>query len=331
MISKHTPSPSKQSNNRHASSAIFPQLNPITKGLVMVGVKAPHLVPFIRQALEHAILESCDDLDLPLEGSSLRSLYSGTDRQLDQARALHAASGLLTKERDHKFELVGMRNRYDWFSAEGLFTVQAILDGSVEDWITLEHDVGEPINPARAQILVHIREEAKQENAGIIAFLNCKEEYEATELQQFCDEYIEVAPCEPDPGDSVAFSIDFVSIRHLNVLGVGKQMCSINVSADGFRRRYSQFIAPDLETRVMWALRCQGKKFAEIGSLLGVNKSTVLRRLQGLPDPRPGDPPDEDWLKRSLELLTNASTGASDGDFDDEDEDAELIEDSSEN
>lgn len=309
-------SPSEKRNNRYASSARLPRLKPITEGFVMVGVEAAYLIPYVRQALEHAILENSEDLDLPLEGTSLRSLYSGTNRQLDQARALHAASGLLKKERVHNFEVVGMRSGYDWFSGEGLYTVQAILDGSDEEWITFEQEIAKPITPANAQILVHVREAVKQENAGIIAFLNCKEDYEATELHQFCDEYIVVAPCEPDPGDSVAFSIDFASIRHLNVLGVGKQMCSISVSAGRFCRRYAPFISTDLETRVMWALRGQGKKLAEIGSLLGVHQSTVLRRLNGLPAPRPGDP-GKDWLKRSLELLPNASADAFDVDDDD--------------
>ncbi len=324
-----TPSPSEKSNKRYASSVSLPRLNPIAKGLVMVGVKAAYLVPYIRQVLEQAILEDSDDLNPGLAGGSLRSVHSGAGRQLDQARALHAASGLTEQERDLNFEVVGMRSEYDWLSAAGLFTMQTILDGSDEEWITVAHEVDEPINPARAQVLAHVREEAKQANAGIIVFLTLKEDYETTELHQFCDEYIEVAPCEHDLGDSIAFSIDFVSLRHLNALGVGKQMCSISVSAGGFRCRYAQFVAPDRETRVMWALRAQGKKLAEIGSLLGVNKSTVMRRLERLPDPCPGlgDQSGEDWLNRYLELLPNRSAEALDDDTDsatDADEDADF-------
>ena len=329
MINKHIPSPSTKSNKRYTSSARLPRLNPIPKGLVMVGVKAAYLVPYIRQVLEQAILEDSDDLNPGLEGGSLRSVHSGAGRQLDQARVLHVASGLTKQERTLNFEVVGMRSEYDWLSAAGLFTMQTILDGSDEDWITAAHEVDEPINPARAQILALVREEAKQANAGIIVFLTFKEGCETNELHQFCDEYIEVAPCEPDLGDSIAFSIDFVSLRHLNVLGVGKQMCSISVSAGEFRRRYTQFIASDLETRVMWALRAQGKKLAEIGSLLDVNKSTVMRRLERLPDPCPGlgDQSGEDWLNRYLELLPNRSAEALDDDTDsatNADEDADF-------
>jgi hypothetical protein len=319
MINNHASYPPEKSNKRYARTARLPQLIPISKGLVMVGVKDPFLIPHVRQALEHAILENSDDLDLQLEGSSLLSLHSGSSNR--QARALHDASGPLKKERVHNFKGVGIHSEYRWLSSEGLYTLQAILDGSDEDWITLEDKAAHQITPASAQILVHVREEAEQANAGIIVFLNCSEDCEATELLNFCDEYIAVAPCEPDPDDFVAFSIDFTSIRHLNFLGLGKQMCSIRVSDGRFSRRYAQFVAPDLETRVMWALRGQRKKFAEIGSLLGVNKSTVLRRLQGLPDPRPGDPPDEDWLKRCLELLPNANTGTCDVDVDEDDDD----------
>ena len=55
MINKHIPSPSTKSNKRYTSSARLPRLNPIPKGLVMVGVKAAYLVPYIRQVLEQAI------------------------------------------------------------------------------------------------------------------------------------------------------------------------------------------------------------------------------------------------------------------------------------
>lgn len=316
MIAKHTSSLSTKSNKRYSSSASFPQINPIAKGLVMVFVKAAYLVPYVRQFLEQAIVENSDDLNPGFEGGTLLSLYSGTGRQLDQALAFRAASVRSNKEQGHSFETVGVRSQYDWVSAGGLFAVQAILDNSDEDWITLGQEVTGPVTHASTQILVLMREEAKREDAGIMMFVTGVENSETTELPQLVDESIWVEPCEPDPGDLIAFSIDVVGVRHLNALGVGKQMCSIGVSAGRFRRRCTQYIAPDLQTRAMSALRAQGKKLAEIGSLLGVNKSTVMRRLDGLSYPRPGDPSGEDWLNRYLELLPNGSAEASDDDTD---------------
>ncbi len=52
-----------------------------------------------------------------------------------------------------------------------------------------------------------------------------------------------------------------------------------------------------------------------------------MRRLEGLPDPRPVDPSGEDWLNRYLELLPNGSAEALDDDTDsatDADEDADF-------
>lgn len=217
MITKHAPAPSEKRNMR---STRLPKLPPVTKGLVIVGVKDAFLIPHVRQALEHAILENSDDLDLQLEGDSLLSLHSGSSSR--QARALHDASDSLKKKRVH-FKTVGMHSEYKWLSGEGLYTFQAILDDSDEDWITMEDKATQPITPAIAKILVHVREAAKQENAGVIVFLNSSEPSEATELLNFCDEYIAVTPCEPDPDDFVAFAMDFTSIRHLNFLGFRHQ------------------------------------------------------------------------------------------------------------
>ena len=312
MINKHIPSPSERSNKRHASSASHPQLSPITKGLVGIRIKDDYLSPYVRQLVEQAIVENSDDLNPGFEGGSLLALYSGSGRQPDQARALHAANGLLAEEWDLNFEVVGRRSQYNWVSPEGHYTLGTILDRSDEEWFSMGFEFIEPINPVIAQNLAHIREAVKQANAGAVMFMTGKKDFDATELPQFFDEYIEAESCEPDPGDFIAFSINVFGVSYLNALGIGKQMCSIGVSAGRFRRRYAQYIAPDLQTRAMWALRAQGKKLAEIGSLLGVNKSTVMRRLEGLPDPRPGDPSGEDWLNRYLELLPNASTEALD-------------------
>jgi len=97
-----------------------------------------------------------------------------------------------------------------------------------------------------------------------------------------------------------AFSIDCVGIRDLNSLGVGKTMCNVKLTDRVFHRRYERFVAADLDTRIMCALRGQKKSLDEIGNIFKINKSTVLRRLQGLPIPRPEEV-DQAWLDRNLE------------------------------
>src|ERR1035437_4258768 len=114
---------------------------------------------------------------------------------------------------------------------------------------------------------------------GACCFSSVQMATKKTGLNQYCDEYIEVAPCEPDLEFDIAFSIDCVGLRDLNHFGIGKKMCSVRFSEGTFIRRYDSYISSSLKTRVLWTLRGQGRTLEEIGGILKVNKSTVLRRL----------------------------------------------------
>jgi hypothetical protein len=168
--------------------------------------------------------------------------------------------------------------------------------------ITLEQRIDYPINSTISHFIHSVNNDAKQKNAWVMAFTNCPETYEKSELHNMCDDYFEVSLCEPDPNVDMAFCINCVGIRDMGILSNGKSMCSI-AKADGkLKFDFQPFISDSLKTRVMWLLRGQKMSFADIGRKLRVSASTVLRQLAGSSKPYNTNP-DKAWLGRCYEIL----------------------------
>lgn len=121
-------------------------------------------------------------------------------------------------------------------------------------------------------------------------------------LQPLCDELIVIEECEPDVGYELAFSIDFVGFKEMGIVGVGKSICHIKSTHGQLIRKPRTFISGDHKTRAMWTLRANGKTFDEIGELVNLNASNVLRALKGLPKPKKFKNDDE-WIKHYLNSI----------------------------
>ncbi len=279
---------------------LVPLISPIPLGLTIVSIREASLTPHVRNTFEQLALTGSTKLGIPMSKvKEVLSLYSGNVRQLEQAMALKNANVPPKKPVKHNFRACGSREGFDWFSDEGFCVLEPIIK-EADGWLTLEQCSVGPVTVSIADGLFRIRNAAQQAGVWVMVFLVCQEGYEKSRLHEFCDEYIEVSPCEPDIGGETAFSIDCVGLRNLNPLGIGITMCSVKLSEGQFRRRYTPYISSNLETRVMWILRGQGKTLEEIGSLLQKNRSSVLRRLQGLPTPKPVNMADR-WLERYLD------------------------------
>lgn len=302
-------------------------MTPIPQGLTIVSIRAASLLPQVRNAITRLALARSGKLGLPMPPvKAVLSIYSGNVRRLEQAKALAAANmPIKTKARKvrHDFSSCGTRDGFNWCSDEGLCVLQPIIENA-EGWVTLEQQISGPVTAPLADGLFRIRSAAQQAGVWVMLFLVCPDGYEKSRLHEFCDEFIEVAPCEPDPGYELAFSIDCVGLRYLNTLGLGKTMCNVKLSKGVFNRTYDQFISSDKKTRVMWILRGHGKTLEEIGGIVNKNKSSVFHRLEGLPVPRYVDM-GSDWLKKYLEpsqvFSGTASPARSEDADDDEDDD----------
>jgi len=87
----------------------------------------------------------------------------------------------------------------------------------------------------------------------------------------------------------------------------------------GYVHQYLPFIAEELDDRLIHALRAAGYTGTTIADAMGVNKSTVSRRLNAMAPPAEADLPD-DWLDRFSDVIHDASV--LDDETDEEDEDA---------
>lgn len=302
-----TPKATKPST---AQNHLLDMISPIPAGLTIVALQEVSLLAYVRNAIEQEAREESNKLGvhMPIVYGML-SMYAGNYHQLDQARVIAAANISTANEVPHEFETYGSRDGFDWCSDEGLCTLEPIIRDSEGWWVTLEQAIAIPVTSTIASGLFRIRNAAQQADVSVMLFLVCPKGYESSRIHELCDEYIEVTECDPGPETDIAFSIDCVGLRHLNKLGIGKTMCSVTVHNGTFQRRFEPYISNNLATRVLWMLRGQGKTLEEIGSILGTNKSTVSRHLQGLPPPRKLKM-ENDWLARHLELLSLGNSTA---------------------
>jgi len=291
------------------SEPMAPKLSAIPKGLTIINCSDALDTAEVRNTFDRLATMGSSKLGIPMgPPSKVTSIYPEAGRRMEQAKYLFSANPALKNPKNHAFMAVGSRDRFDWCSPEGLNTLLPLV-ASATGWLMFEQQVMWPFSPIFATGLTHISNAAKQAGVRVMMFVVCADRCEKTALDQLCEEYIEVTSCEPNPDCRTAFVIDCVNIRHLNSHGLGKTMCSVNLAAGVLYRQFEQFVSHDLSDRVIWILRGQGKTEEEIGTVVGLNKSNVSRRLKGLPPPRKAGVR-ADWIDRYLEGVLAASDGA---------------------
>lgn len=283
------------------------QIPTFQHGVTLTRVPEVSLMLNARSAITNLIVRKSSKLGIPMppQFEEAISLYSENFRQLEQAKFYDRYSTHISNQVKHDYKTCGSRDGFDWLCDEGLSILLPIIAES-KGWVIFEQEIVGPVTPAIAEGIFRLRNAAKKAGVCVMLFLVCKDGYEKSGLKDACDDYIEIAPCEPDAEHETAFSIDCVGIRHMNALGIGKVMCRVRLSNGVFRRSYTPFVSSCLETRVMWNLRGQGKTLDEIGKILKKNKTSVLRRLKDLPKPTRVKLRDG-WLERYLESFAVVS------------------------
>ena len=270
-------------------------------GSTIIVIREPELLSHVRNAFECFAIEQSSQLGIPFpEVEALLSLYSGNPRRIEEAKALDAANGCASTQVQHEYIVRGSREGFDWFSDEGLCVLVPFVKERT-GWITLEQRISAPLKPHIAEGLLRVRNGAKRADVRLMLFLVCPEKRKKNKFNNCCDEYVEIARCEPDPETDVAFSVNCVGIRNLNGLGIGKYMCGVTLANGQFRRTITPFISKELRDRIIWILRGQGRTLKEIGRIVDQDKSTVFRHLEELPKPKRVDMP-KGWLTSYLEF-----------------------------
>ena len=146
--------------------------------------------------------------------------------------------------------------------------------------------------------------DAKQKNEWEMTFDNCHELNEKSGLNNKFDDFqvVAVFACEPNPGVVMAFCIDCVGLRNMDILSSDKIMCSVTKVNEKFKFDFEPFISYSLKMRVKCMLRGQKMSFSDIGKSFGVDASTVLRKLASLSEPYNTNL-EKAWLECCYELL----------------------------
>lgn len=290
--------------NANISADIYPAPM-INTGLIIVVVDTDRLIPYVRNAMTSVAIDGESSLGFAMPNvTSVLSLYDGNPRSIEQAKLMDAASHLKNKSVRHDYEGLGSAYGVDWCGNEGRYLLLQRL--STYQWVFVEQEISRVIPADTTEGMIRISQAAKEIGARVMLFAVSHSGWEKHHLRQVSDEYIEVAMCDPDAEDDLAFAIDCVGLRRMNCFSIGKTMCSIKYLTGKFVRRFSPFVASSLEDRLIWGMRAQGDSLSVIADTIGKNKSSVLRRLQGMP-PMNRDALAGNWLATNLEILRTRS------------------------
>lgn len=275
------------------------KLSPIARGLTLIHIQEGSVLSHVGAAMNELVITRSNVLgvDMP-KVSCVESLFTGRKRSYEQACYL---LNTIPRSPDvkHQFEHCLTENVLDWTSSEGRCALQPHL-ANEDCLLVLELNAQGKSAEEISHGIARISADAKSSNKYVMMVIAGLKAGTGCQLAQCCDEYLEVSPCENDVDADLSFSIECVGLSELGGSGIGKVMCSVIQDGNGFQRRYAPFVASDLKTRAMWELRGQGKSLEEVGQYFNVHKTSVQRRLKGLPPPccsAAGD----DWLARNLE------------------------------
>jgi hypothetical protein len=274
-------------------------ITPCSEGLIIVQCEPAHLA-HVRGAITCVAAEGSSNIGIPMPPNiQIHSLLSGNLRRKEQAKLIDKAYSSEVDGPEYIYKNFGTRENFNFLGDECSSSLFPYIKNNPKCWIIFEQNVTNTITLNMQQSLFRIRNEAKKIGNRVMLFVATNSPADVAGLDQCGNEYFAIAPCEPDEGDELAFSVDCPSLSNLNLLGIGKKQCNVKQVGGKLICRYTNFVSSSKLTRIMWALVAQGESFEKIGKLLSVNKSTVSRRLAGLPSPKKiaGQ---EDWLKHQL-------------------------------
>ncbi|TDQ93239.1 helix-turn-helix domain-containing protein [Paraburkholderia silvatlantica] len=260
-----------------------PHSQPMSPGLMVVLIRGKHLGRDVRAAFETQYVNGGSVAGIPApEAEFMWSLHSGAASVVDEQAALAEHEQLSDSAIERTFCAYGSRRNFTYCGDEGLETLLPIIEEAEGGWVTLAQS-SDSISPEHLIAGMHeIRTAAEQANAYVLLFVVRGDNDQVAKIQDFCDDYLEVEECEPDPDAHLAFSIEALRFGDMHRLGYGKVLCDVTLNDDLYMRTFEPFIAKSLRDRFIWKLRASGKSLAEIGELIGLHKSSVKRCLDGM-------------------------------------------------
>ena len=281
--SSHTPRNASSANGKNrvdAAELLCSFIKPMPSGQAAIVVHEKHLLRDARAAIEVQYMNFGNVADTPApQAEFMLSLHSGAASEVDGLTALAELETFSKTAIVRTFNAHGSRRNFSFCSDEGLNTLLPIIEDAKNGWVTLAQSCESLSSVHLIAGMCEIRATAERAAAYVLLFIVGPVKEPILGIQDFCDEYLEVEACEPDPGAHLAFSIEALRLADMHALGYGKVICNVTLTEDGYARTFEPFIAKSLHDRFIWKLRAAGKSLAEIGELVDLHKSSVKRRL----------------------------------------------------
>ncbi len=259
-------------------------LSVIQPGLTITCVRDHKQLAQVRNTMTHEAVKMSTRLVVPMPAlARVLSLHAGHGRCAESAKLLAAANRPANKDVEHLHRSFEAHGGMDWTSSEGLAVLLPIIKKSKGGCIAIEQPINDGASSIQEFGLGRISAAAKEHDVLVMLFAAHPDGRKA-DLSKYCSEYFDAAPCQPDPGFNIAFSIECADVNNSGELDVGKVMCCVKLVDGKFKRRYRPFISADGRTRLMAMLREDSTKtLQEIGDTVGLSKSQVSRILAKVP------------------------------------------------
>ena len=278
---------------------------PVPAGLVLVTPDDPDLGSFVTHALIGHLLGQKFISNIPIQSgcTKVTSVYNGSSKGFEAYKLFTDPAEI---PQGVEYEAIHCSEDFDfsWVTTEGLQAAKARIDKCRGGTLILAQECVGVVSAEMALGFRQLDSESKQKGVVVVLVLVCFDDrYKKARLPKYCSEHVNVETCEPDIGQNHAFAFDCYGYRQLGHLGLPKMMCNVEFDQDKVAYSFEPFISTQLEVRVIWMLRAQGKTLEEIGLKLRKNKTTILRRLQSVKglDMRNVD---RDWLETKLVVFS---------------------------
>ena len=276
---------------------------PTPPGLTVITISSlAQPTALVRCLMETLVRCEPNDLQIPMNRQlPVWSLSTGPSTLLEDMPTCtvgNKKAGEKIKTRKHV--QISDRPGFDYTCDEGFQHLSEVLpDHDRRICISLHQDVNGVLPPHFIEGLRRIQTFAEEDKKYVMLILTFKDAKQAALIERHVANFIEVLPCEPDPGFVLAFSIRCTNLSNVHALGVGYAMAQIRISKKdpAYFISMERFLSPNVVDRVIAYLRTESVSLAQIGKVVNLNKSTVQRRLTALPSHwKPT--PNENWKEK---------------------------------